>query len=193
MLKPANEASLKFPCDCFTESEVCEEPWALIAKRGVFKGGTKEKILNLMHERPRTIAQLSELLELSQPTIHRHLSGLISGGLITNSKDTQRTYTVERYYKPTFPVITEADQENFRGVVDEIAGDISRSFSSRAGTLRQLFEQSDAAKSGWEFEEFAQYLMQVASRTARRMLEEEGALASSLHDSENGILFWATE
>ena len=45
ILKPTNEASLKFPCDCFTESEVCEEPWALIAKRGVLKGGTKEKIL----------------------------------------------------------------------------------------------------------------------------------------------------
>lgn len=78
-----------------------QRTWALIARRGVLKGGTKEKILNLVHEEPGTLAQLSQSLEVSQPTIHRHLTGLVSGGLIATADNAKAKAPAPSVLAPT--------------------------------------------------------------------------------------------
>ncbi len=100
-MKSAIEADRKFPFDCFTESNKCDEPWALIAKRGVFRGG-------------------------------------------------KRDYAVEKYHKLSFPVITQSDQIQFQRVIVEMGDDIARTFTVRVDSLKELFEQSNAAEAATE-------------------------------------------
>ncbi len=192
-MKTSTEHRMKFPCDCISSTTACEEPWARVAKEGMFKDGTREEILNLLHEKPRTIAQIAKVLKLAQPTIFRHVGDLVKYGLLREFDPDERDYVVERYYKPNFPVISANDQRRYQRAVKSLSAEVAKSIAGALPDLQAQFPGSDAEKEGWTFEEFAQYLVHDVTREARKILEEKGLLASSVESAKRDFVFWARE
>ncbi len=50
---------------------------------------TRQKILRLLEEKPRTVSEIVERFSLSQPTISRHLLVLRNAGLVEAERDGQ--------------------------------------------------------------------------------------------------------
>ncbi len=192
-MKPPQYARLKFPCDCISSTTACEEPWARVAKEGMFKDGTREEILNRLHEKPRTIAQLAKATKLAQPTIFRHVNDLVKSGLLKEFDPDEKDYVVERYYRPNFPVVSQQDQDLFEADVSPLSNEIANLFAERLPDLKQKFARSESSNDGWSFEEFAHYLVHLIQRDARRLLEEKGLLATTLENSSRDFVFWAKE
>lgn len=53
---------------------------------------TRRRILDLLHERPRLVGELVELLGMSQPGISKHLRVLREVGLVNVRQDAQRRW-----------------------------------------------------------------------------------------------------
>ena len=53
---------------------------------------TRLKILLMLEAKPRTVSQIVEIFELSQPTITRHLQTLANAGLVKRSRKGQHVY-----------------------------------------------------------------------------------------------------
>lgn len=63
--------ALRFACECVSaKSGGYSEPWAAIAKNKLLPNGTKEDILNLVAQEPRTISQVADALGLSAPSVY---------------------------------------------------------------------------------------------------------------------------
>jgi len=52
----------------------------------------RRRILDLLHERPRLVGELAELLSISQPGISKHLRVLREVGLVRVRQDAQRRW-----------------------------------------------------------------------------------------------------
>ena len=186
------KSRLKFPCDCVSSTPSCDEPWAAVAKEGMFKDGTKEQILNLVHRDPSTVAQLAKATGLSQPTILRHVSEMVGDGLLSELASQRKEYSFERYYAPGFPIVTRHDQELMASEVEKAASVQAGSLAAWLAGVKKLYAKTDAASSGWEFEEFAQYLFHRVQRESRNKLEEEGVLETASRQPI-GFIFWGAE
>lgn len=188
-----NIKTLKYPCDCVSSNPACEEPWARVAKEGMFKDGSKELVLNILHKEPKTIKQLADVMDLSQPTVHRHISELLNSGLIKEVESGDKEYVMERYYSPNFPVITAHDREIYKGLLNETAGGLADMLSQKMQDLEQLYSQTDASKSGWIYQEFSQFLYHMIQRKTRTLLSERGLLSNTLNKNGLDFIFWAEE
>src|SRR5215208_4411879 len=73
---------LRLACSCASANDVMSDPWAAIPHDGKLNDGTKERILNALAAQPRTITQLAELLGISSPAVHRHVTDLLASELI---------------------------------------------------------------------------------------------------------------
>ncbi len=51
---------------------------------------TRRRILDLLRDKPRLVGELSDLLEMSQPGVSKHLRVLREAGLVTVRQDAQR-------------------------------------------------------------------------------------------------------
>jgi len=192
-MKSPPESRMKFPCDCISCTPACEEPWARVAKEGMFKDGTKEEILNKIHRQPHTIAQLAKAMKLAQPTVFRHVSELLANGLVREFTPDRRDYVVERYYAPGFPVVTLRDQRRYKEEIGTLAAEMSAALQKRLSRMKTRFQESDASRAGLSFEEFAHFLVHRAQRDARRLLERNGDLARKPADKKPGFIFWGIE
>ncbi len=192
-MKTREKGRVKFPCDCISSTPACEEPWARVAKEAMFKDGTREEILNLVHDKPRTIAQLAKVTRLAQPTIFRHVNDLVKFGLLREFDPDEKDYVVERYYKPNFPVVSRKDQKAFDDQIIAISRELADSIERYLPALKVQFGGTDAAKEGWQFGEIAQYLLHRIQREVRNRLEDKGAVAKTPADRERGFIFWAKE
>ena len=184
---------LSFPCDCLSADPRCEESWVRVAKRGMFKDGTKEEILNGLQKSPQTIAQYAKNHNLSQPTVHRHLSDLLRHGLIREAETLEKGYAVEKYYEPNFPVIIKEDQALFEEGILALARELAETIIRFLPDLEMTFKRSSAARKGWAFDELAQCLVFKAQREARKKLERENILATELKNAGLDFMFWAAE
>ncbi len=192
-MKSARSHRIKFPCDCISATNACEEPWARVAKDGMFKDGTKEDLLNILKDEPRTIAQLAKEMDLSQPTIFRHISDLARHRLVREVSPDKKGYEFERYYKPNFPIVSREDQALFAPELESMAEQLAHTLRTHLPRLKKRFTESAAAREGWAFDEMAQYLVHAAQRSARTQLEEEGSLARELHSNGLDFTFWGIE
>ena len=69
---------LRFPCECVSGLPGgYSEPWADIAKRKLLPNGTKEQIVTLLAEEPKTISQLAQALNLSAPSVFTHINDML--------------------------------------------------------------------------------------------------------------------
>ena len=78
---------LQFACECVSAKGGYSDPWAAISQNKLLPDGTKEEILNRLAKEPRTIAQLAKELELSQPSIHRHIGEMMASELLHRRLD----------------------------------------------------------------------------------------------------------
>jgi len=190
------EHRLRLACSCASASDVMSEPWAAIPHDGKLNDGTKERILNALAAQPRTITQLADLLGISSPAVHRHVTDLLASELIGEVEVPQdgRRSRVERYYQPTFPVIHAADRAALDPVLQDLAADIAAAFRRRLEALAAAFAQTSLPERGVSFEALLHYLFATAGRIARDQLEADSALPPwPEHADGSRWVWWAEE
>jgi DNA-binding transcriptional ArsR family regulator len=194
MSDPNDFKGLRFACDCVSAYGEYSDPWAGISKNKLLPNGTKEDILNSVSKQPKTVAQVAKELDLSQPTIHRHINELMASQLLRESEEWERRYPTERYYEPNFPVVKAEERAEFEAICQEMAGRVAGLFERRRKQLEEAFDKTDLTKRGWTFVDITQYLYANIQRGAREILEERGALPQrEKHNNGAEWIFWAEE
>jgi DNA-binding transcriptional ArsR family regulator len=186
---------LRFPCECVSSRRGgYSEPWAGISKNKLLPDGTKEEILNLVAQEPKTISQVADALGLSAPSVYTHVRDLLKSELLREAGEWEKTHPAEHYYEPNFPVIKEDEAAELCKLCDELAGKLATLFKRHRRQLENVFGQTPLADRGWEFAEVAQYVYASVQRGARELLEQDGTLAPP-KTHRNGVewVFWAEE
>jgi DNA-binding transcriptional ArsR family regulator len=194
--EPGATRALRFACSCASAAPVADDPWVAIAKQGKLNDGTKELILNALHRQPRTIAQLAQLLGLSPPAVHRHITELLNSELIREVPvpPTQRRSPVERHYRPNFPVVRASDRRELQPVLEELASMIAEVFRAGQGSIATAIDRTGLLARGESVDALLHYLYTEAVRTARSRLEAEGALPPwPEHQDGSHWMWWAEE
>ena len=192
----ASTGLLHFACSCASGAEVTDDPWAAVSKGGKLKDGTKERILNLIYRRPRTIAQLAQELGVSQPAVHRHITEMLGSELIREASgpEVERASPVERFYRPNFPVVLAEDRAAFQPVLEELAREFAEAFRGSQEALATAFAWTSLPGHEERFEALLHYLYTMVSRLARERLEREGVLPQwPEHGDGSRWLWWAEE
>ncbi len=187
---------LRFACACASAAPIAEDPWVAISQQRKLNDGAKELILNSLYRRPRTIAQLAQVLDLSAPTVHRHVAGLLASELIreVDAPGDGRRSPLERYYVPNFPVVLAADRAALQPVLNDLANAIVAAFRQRHGALSDAFARSSLPGRGEPLEALLHYLYATAARLARARLEAEGVLPPwPEHADGSRWVWWAEE
>jgi DNA-binding transcriptional ArsR family regulator len=195
MTIPGGHEGLRFACDCVSARRgACSDPWAGVAKNKLLMDGTKEEIINLVAEEPRTISQLAESLDLSAPSVHAHIGDMMRSELLRESEEWEKQHPTERYYEPNFPVVKPGERAEFEKLCGEMAAQVADLFARRQPQLEQAFARTDLAARGWEFADVAHYLFARVQREARALLEGRGHLPPPA-EHRNGAewVFWAEQ
>jgi DNA-binding transcriptional ArsR family regulator len=197
-LPPQDEdlRALRFACSCASAAPVAADPWVAIAQQGKLADGTKELILNALHRRPRSVAQLSQLLGLSPPAVHRHIAELLASELIREAPvpTSQRRSPTERHYRPNFPIVLAADRNELQPILDQLAEAFADAFRARQDDLAKAFARSGLFARGETFEALRHYLYAAAARLARERLEAAGDLPPwPEHGDGSRWVWWAEE
>jgi DNA-binding transcriptional ArsR family regulator len=197
-LSPSGDGAqvLRFACACASAAPVAEDPWVAISQQRKLNDGTKERILNAIYRRPRTIAQLAQLLDLSAPAVHRHVTELLASELIREAAplgDGRRS-GVERYYQPNFPVVLAADRAVLQPALDDLASACVAAFRAQHDALAAAFARTGLAAREEPFEALLHYLYAAATRLARERLEDDGDLPPwPVHADGSRWIWWAEE
>ena len=193
MTVPEGFRGLRFPCECVSSRRGgYSEPWAAVTKNKLLPDGTKEEILNLVAQEPRTISQVAEALSLSAPSVYTHVRDLLKSELLREAVEWERAHPAERYYEPNFPVIKEEEAAELCELCDDLAGKLADLFKKHRRKLEKAFRDTPLADRGWAFAEVAQYVFASVQRGARERLEQDGTLAPP-KAHRNGVewVFWA--
>lgn len=195
MAVPKGFEGLCFACECVSARRGgYSEPWAGVAKNRLMNNGTKEEILNLAAEEPRTISQLAGALGLSAASVHKHVSEMMGSELLRESEEWERRHPAERYYEPNFLVVRADERDELEELCREMAERVADLFEKRRARLEGALGRSGLARRGWTFSDLAQYLYAITQRGARKLLEERGVLPPP-EQHRNGVrwVFWAEE
>jgi DNA-binding transcriptional ArsR family regulator len=194
MTKREKYTGLEFPCECVSSESGYSDPWAAIAQNKLLPDGTKEEILNLLAEEPKTIAQIAKRLDLSQPSVHRHINEMMASELIRESEEWERKYPAERYYEPNFPVVGAQDGAEFEVVCREVAESVAALFEKGQKRFESAYERTALAEKDWSYADVSHYIYAKVQRHARELLEERGVLPSrKKHRNGAEWVFWAEE
>jgi DNA-binding transcriptional ArsR family regulator len=189
-----NGCSLRFPCECVSNQGGYSDPWAGVTQNKLLSDGTKERVLNAVARRPKTIAHLAKELGLSAPTVHAHVNDLLKSELLRASAGREKRHPAENYYEPGFPVIKSVDSVAFDPICEAMAERLADLFEARQVQLRSALEKTGLADEGWQFPDVAQYLFACVQRGARERLEERGVLPRrERHENGTEWTFWAEE
>lgn len=194
MKKRQKYTGLEFPCECVSSEGGYSDPWAGVAQNKLLPDGTKEEILNLLAEQPKTIAQVANRLNLSQPSVHRHFNELVASELIRESEEWERRYPAERYYEPNFPVLGAAERAEFESLCQAMAERVASLFEKQQKRFESAFDHTDMPDRGWSYSDVAHYLYAKVQRGARELLEQRGVLPQrETHRNGAEWVFWAEE
>jgi DNA-binding transcriptional ArsR family regulator len=186
---------LHFPCECVSsKAGGYSDPWAEITRNKLLPSGTKEEILNVLAQGPKTITQIAEALGLSTPSVHTHISDMLRSELLREAVESEKTHPKERYYEPNFPVFKHEECAEFRGLCEEMSKDLVALFEKRRPKMERAFRKTGLAKQGWELADVTQCLFANMYRGARRQLEQTGSLSPrEKHSNGAQWIFWAEE
>jgi hypothetical protein len=186
---------LRFPCECVsTLRGGYTDPWADIAKRKLLPGGTKEQVVNLVAQEPKTISQLAQALGLSVPSVHSHVIDMVKSELLRESEEFEKRHPTERYYEPNFPVFKAEECAEFHELCEEMAQQLALLFERRRAKMERAFRNTSLPEHGWELSDVTQCLFANMYRSARTLLEERGLLASrEKHANGAEWIFWAED
>lgn len=194
-MSKGHRKELRFPCECVSgRPGGYTDPWAEITKRRLLPNGTKEQIVTLVAEEPKTISQLAQALKLSAPSVHTHINELLESELLRESEEFEKKHPTERYYEPNFPVFKAAECAEFRDLCEEMAEQLATLFERRHAKIERAFHRTSLPDNGWELSDITQCLYANMYRSARTMLEQRGLLASrEKHANGAEWIFWAEE
>jgi len=195
MTIPRGFRGLHFPCECVSAlKDEYSDPWAEIAKHKLLPNGTKEEILNLVAQEPKTISQLAEALKLAIPSVHTHINDLMRSELLRESVEWEKKYPTGRYYEPNFPVFKAVECGEFMSLCEEMAEQVADLFESKRAKLDRAFRKTNLPEQGWEVEDVTQCVYANMQRHARVLLEERGLLTPrQRHKNGADWVFWAQE
>lgn len=184
-----------FPCECVSAlNQGYSDPWAEITKHKLLPNGTKEEILNLVADEPKTLSQLAQALSLSPPSVHTHVSDLMKSELLRESAKSEKKYPTERYYEPNFPVFKAEECVEFTSLCDELAEQVAALFQRKRSKFERAFRKTGISEHGWEFSDVTQCLYANIQRKARTTLEQQGLLKPrKTHANGAEWIFWAQE
>lgn len=186
---------LLFPCECVSSrARDYSDPWAGIAKNKLLPGGTKEEILNLVAQGPKTISQIAEALRLAVPSVHAHVREMLNSELLRAPAEWEKEHPAERYYEPNFPVIKEDECTELCQLCDELSLQVAKLFKKNRRLLENAFGKTPLTDRGWAFPDVAQCVYARVQRGARAQLEQDGTLAGP-KAHRNGVdwVFWAVQ
>lgn len=186
---------LRFPCDCVSNSPGgYSDPWADITKKKLLPNGTKEQILTLLADEPKTISQLAQTLNLSPPSVHTHINDMLKSELLRESEEFEKRHPSERYYEPNFPVFKAEECAEFRALCEEMGEQLATLFEQRRAKMERAFNNTSLPEHGWKLSDVTQCLYANMYRRARTLLEERGLLAPRVkHANGAEWIFWAEE
>lgn len=195
MSVPAGFEGLHFPCECVSSrSGGYSDPWAEITKNKLLPNGTKEEILNVLAQGPKTITQIAEALGLSAPSVHTHVSDMLRSELLREAVESEKTHPAERYYELNFPVFKAKECEEFKSLCEEMAQQVVALFERKRSKLERAFDRTGLKNQGWKFSDITQCLYASMQRGARVQLEDRGVLAPrQKHANGAQWIFWAEE
>jgi DNA-binding transcriptional ArsR family regulator len=189
-----NGYALRFPCECVSIQSGYSDPWAGVTQNKLLMDGTKERVLNALARRPKTIAHLAKELGLSQPTIHTHVTDMLKSELLCESAAQVKKHPAENYYEPNFPVLKAADRAAFEPICRAMSERLADLFEKQRTQLKLAIEKTGLPDEGCEFSALAQYFYASVQRGARKLLEERGVLPPrEKHKNGAEWLFWAEE
>ena len=190
-----NGKGLRFPCECVSALPGgYTDPWADVTKRKLLPNGTKEQIVTLVAQEPKTISQLAQALNLSAPTVHTHIADMLKSELLRESEEYEKRHATERYYEPNFPIFKAAECAEFRELCEEMAEQLANLFARRRAKIERAFRQTSLPDHGWEISDITHCLYANMYRGARALLEERGLLAGrEKHKNGAEWVFWAEE
>src|SRR4030095_12438739 len=195
MTVPTGFKGLRFPCECVSSRPGgYSDPWAEITKNKLLPNGSKEEILNVLAQGPNTITQIAELLRLSAPTVHTHVSELLGSELLREAVEWEKTHPAERYYEPNFPVFKAEECEEFIALCEEMSKELVKLFERKRQKMERAFRKTSLSQQGWKLSDITQCLYANMYRGARTSLEQRGLL-SPREKHANGAqwIFWAEE
>jgi DNA-binding transcriptional ArsR family regulator len=186
---------LRFPCECVSGLQGgYSDPWADVTKRKLLPNGTKEQIITLLAEEPKTISQLAQALNLSPPSVHTHINDMLQSELLRESEEFEKRHPSERYYEPNFPVFKTEECEEFRTLCEEMAQQVADLFEKRRDSMEQAFSKTSLSAHGWELSDVTQCFYANMYRGARTLLEKRGLLKPrQKHANGAEWIFWAEE
>jgi DNA-binding transcriptional ArsR family regulator len=192
----ADDHRLRFACACAAAVPTAADPWVAVVNQRKLNDGTKELILNAIYRRPRTITQVADLLGISAPAVHRHVSELVASELIVevDVAEPDRTRASERYYRPNFPVVLAADRAALEPAIEDLAAAIAGVFRRRREGLADAVAETGLPGRGAPAESLLHYLFATAARLARERLEAAGDLPPwPDHADGSRWIWWAEE
>lgn len=186
---------LRFPCECVSNLPGgYTDPWADITKKKLLPNGTKEQILTLLANEPKTLSQLAQALNLSPPSVHTHINDMLKSELLRESAEFEKRHPSERYYEPNFPIFKAEECAEFRTLCDEMAEQLAALFEQQRARMEEAFQNTNLPIQGWEFSDVTHCLYANMYRGARTLLEERGLLAPRVkHANGAEWIFWAEE
>src|SRR4029079_608848 len=150
---------LRFPCECVSGLPGgYTDPWADITKRKLLPNGTKEQIITLLAEEPKTISQLAQALNLSAPSVHTHINDMLQSELLRESEEFEKRHPSERYYEPNFPVFKAEECAEFRALCEEMPQQLAELFEKRRDSMERAFKNTTLSAHGWELSDITQCL-----------------------------------
>jgi len=186
---------LRFPCECVSSLPGgYTDPWADVTKRRLLPDGTKEQIVTLLAQEPKTVSQLAQALSLSVPSIYSHINDMLESELVRESEEFEKKHPTERYYEPNFPVFKAEECAEFHTLCDEMAEELATLFQRKMKKIERAFRKTTLPQHGWELSDVTQCLYANMYRSARALLEQRGLLASRVkHANGAEWIFWAEE
>ena len=195
MSVPAGFEGLRFPCECVSSrTGGYSDPWAEITRNKLLPNGTKEEILNIVAQGPKTITQIAEALDLSAPSVHTHITDMVRSELLREAVESEKIHPAERYYEPNFPVFKAQECAEFKALCEEMSQQLVTLFEKKRTKLERAFRRTGLADQGWEFSDITQCLFANMYRGARAELEQRGVLAPrQKHANGAEWIFWAEQ
>jgi len=194
-MSEADRSALRFPCECVSNLRSgYSDPWADVTKRKLLPNGTKEQIVNLLAQEPKTISQLAQALDLSAPSVHTHINDMLKSELLRESEEFEKKHPTERYYEPNFPIFKTEECAEFKSICEEMAEQMAALFERRRAKMERAFRNTSLPTHGWTLPDVTHCLYTNMYRSARTLLEERGLLnPREKHANGAEWIFWAEQ
>ncbi|MCP4023667.1 MAG: ArsR family transcriptional regulator [Desulfobacteraceae bacterium] len=188
---------LQFACDCVSRlNDTVRDPWSHVTRSGFISSETKEIILNRTYCQPKTVTQLAREIGLSQPAIHKHVKELVNSDMLRSVSipNEKKTYRVEQYYEPNFPVLFLEDLAQMESVCKKAASAVAKIYWKNRQELESSFSATSLESKGYKFDDILDFLYSKIRRMAREVLDEQGYFAElPTHKDGSRWVYWAEE